>query len=329
MNDRLHTADRVVLLLSLVSYLQENGPTTITELAERFEVKPDMLRTLVRFLGMAGVPGETQTYQHEDLFDLDWDALEQHDTVSLTRVVAVDDTPRFSAVESASLIAGLSALVGIMPAEQRENILAIAKKLSGATVEAAPSSHQSLTLTADIEDPRLATVIEAAREGRRLHFTYTAQNGAVSERSVDPLGVFADAGTWYLRAYCLDRAGERTFRLDGMREVAASDVEQVPPRVAADQDPVSAGTPFGAIPADVPVRLAVREGELRLLAGFSPDVLGPADQGWVEARVMLGDASQAPRLVQLAPGAVRVLSPESARTAVARWAEAALAGYEG
>lgn len=90
MSSRLTTSDRVMLLMSLVPYLKEHGPTQVSELASMFGVDAPAVRKLVRFLGVAGVPGETQTYQHEDLFDIDWDALEQHDIVSLTQTVAVD-----------------------------------------------------------------------------------------------------------------------------------------------------------------------------------------------------------------------------------------------
>src|SRR5690606_22997149 len=97
-------------------YLNETGPTSISDLAETFAVEASLLRRLVKFLGVAGVPGETRTYQHEDLFDIDWQALEQDDVVHLTHTVALDDTPRFSSSETAVLIAGLHAVQELLPA---------------------------------------------------------------------------------------------------------------------------------------------------------------------------------------------------------------------
>ncbi len=69
-------SDQIVLLLALVPYLREHGPTPLDELAHTFKVEPVTLKKLVTFLGTAGIPGETLAYQHNDLFDLDWDALE-------------------------------------------------------------------------------------------------------------------------------------------------------------------------------------------------------------------------------------------------------------
>src|SRR5690606_24460475 len=100
----LAASDRVMLLLALVPYLTEHGDTPLAELASVFEVDAETLRGLIEFLGTAGIPGETSTYQDEDLFDIDWEALDRDDIVRLTRVVAVDDTPRFSASEQAALI---------------------------------------------------------------------------------------------------------------------------------------------------------------------------------------------------------------------------------
>ena len=77
MHKNLLASDRVMLLLALVPYLREHGPTTIDELAETFEVKPALLRRLIGFLGTAGIPGETLAYQHDDLFDIDLSAFEE------------------------------------------------------------------------------------------------------------------------------------------------------------------------------------------------------------------------------------------------------------
>ena len=51
-------------------------------------------------IAVSGVPGDTDSYQHGDLFDIDWDAFEEHDEIVLTNLVAIDDSPRFSAREA-------------------------------------------------------------------------------------------------------------------------------------------------------------------------------------------------------------------------------------
>jgi hypothetical protein len=58
---------------------------------------------------------------------------------------------------------------------------------------------------------------------RRLAVTIlynTADNGAWTRRMVRPLALERRGATWYLRAYCLARSAERTFRVDRIGSVA-------------------------------------------------------------------------------------------------------------
>ena len=64
----------------------------------------EQIRQAVRLIAVSGVPGETTQYQHDDLFDIDWDAFEQDDEIAITHLVAIDESPRFSAREAAALI---------------------------------------------------------------------------------------------------------------------------------------------------------------------------------------------------------------------------------
>lgn len=316
------TPDRVVLLLALIPYLREHGATPVQDLARTFRVDEAVLRRLVRFLGTAGVPGETLSYQHEDLFDIDWTALEEHDVVSLTSVVAVEDTPRFSAAELAALLAGLTALGPMLPQSEQAVLRSTMRKLGGAAPSAGTSL--SLSLTADPEDPRLAELVAAQRAGRRVGFEYRDAGGAHTARTVEPLLLSHSAGAWYLRAFCLERAGERTFRVDRM-----SGLRVLPhPADRAPLDSASAAPPLGAAEHESVARIRIRERALPRIADFAPEPLGAVQDGWLTAEVLLAHPAAAVRLVQLAPGELVVQAPQSARLAVAAWADRALAQYD-
>ncbi|MBK0419106.1 WYL domain-containing protein [Leucobacter sp. CSA1] len=321
MRDDLTTADRVVLLLALVPYLDEHGPTPLAELAEAFDVDAEQLRGLVRFLGTAGVPGETLSYQHEDLFDIDWSALEDHDVVSLTRIVAVDDAPRFAPAETAALIAGLQSLTAMLPEADAEIARRTAAKL-GAALDA-PDRPTAISVTADPQDARVPVLVAAMDAGRQVAFGYRDALGAETRRTVDPLRLSQGAGVWYLRAFCRDRDGERTFRVDRMTDprVLAEAAEHHP---AAAPDP----TPSPRSEGRAGVLARVRETALARIAGFGPQVVRAADPGWVSVRVELGHPRTAVALVQHAPGEVIVEEPAEAREAVRTWAERALAQYD-
>src|SRR5690606_36637804 len=101
----LHARDKLAFLLALVPYLMDHGSVRVADAARHFGVDEDQIRESVRLIAVSGVPGETSSYQHEDLFDIDWDAFEQDDEIVITHLVTIDDSPRFSAREAAALIA--------------------------------------------------------------------------------------------------------------------------------------------------------------------------------------------------------------------------------
>lgn len=324
---QLTTPDRVMLLMSLVPYLIEHGPTPLTELAETFDVDLRLLRRLVQFLGIAGVPGETRTYQHEDLFDIDWEALEQHDVVSLTQVVAVDDIPRFSSSETAALIAGLHALAPMLPESMREAARSTAEKLS--SVESVDTRQGSVSVTEEPVQRGLAMIATAIDEGARVSFEYRDAQGRRTRRTVEPLLLGQTGESWYLRAHCLDRNAERTFLVDRMREprVLAHQAQRRAEGAASTAPFVLDGT--GLDGAALTATLRIRAGALHRIADFTPVVLGTAEAGWVRAEVELLHPAVATRLVQTAPGEIVVEHPASAREAVRQWADRALARYDG
>lgn len=313
---KLTTADRVMLLMSLVPYLKENGPTSVVDLARMFAVDPTELRHLVRFLGVAGVPGETQTYQHEDLFDIDWEALEQHDQVSLTRTVAVDETPRFSSIETAALTAGLHALVPLLPHDLRDAALSTAEKLAQAQpIE--PRQH-SVSLSEDPMQSSVTDITSAISRALRLSFEYRDEQGTVTKRTVEPFLLSQSGGAWYLRAYCLDRMAQRTFMVDRIRDMRVLDE----PSTHVEPEPgARALTVEGA---QLTARVQLSRSALHRIADFVPKEIEETETGWVRAEVALLHPAVAVRLVQAAPGEIIIESPAAARDAVSSWATRAL-----
>lgn len=318
----LSIADKVVLLLSMIPYLREHGPVTVTELAEQFHAPEHTVRELVTFLGTAGIPGETHTYQPEDLFDIDWDAFELNDVVSLTHIVAVDHTPRFAPAEYAALLAGLHALSELLPRAEAEVARSAAIKL-GLAAPKTDSEAPVLTMTAERSDPRLTLAAQAIAEGRRLRFAYVDLRGSVTEREIEPGELTQQGDDWYVRGYCLTRNDERTFLVASMRDTALGETMHAArerkghDRAATESRPADDSATL--------VRTRVRERSLHRFAGFSPRVVAREIEGWVSVEVQLAFAQSAIRLVQLAPGDIVIESPVAARSAVREWIDRALA----
>ncbi|GAA2188126.1 YafY family protein [Leucobacter alluvii] len=342
MRKQVLAPERVTFLLSLVAYLRDTGSATVGELAERFSVPPELVRTLVRFLGTAGVPGETMNYQDEDLFDIDWDALEQQDLVSLTRTVAVDDAPRFAPMETAALIAGLQALTSMLGPEDAALARATAEKL-GTALGATPEAPMSVTDGPG--DARVPELVAAIEEGRAVSFVYRDASGSDSRRTVRPQSLTQGSGTWYLRGYCFERLADRTFRVDQMRELERAEIPGAAGAAPGTADPAGSDAPLVPVPVAAPPATAaeqpmahegpvhitarVTEAALAPLEGFAPEVLEQIEDGRFRVRVEAWHRGTAVQIVQVLPGGVEIESPDWARASVREWTERALAAYGG
>src|SRR6478736_9181715 len=122
--------DKLAFLLSLVPYLMDHDRVTVAEAAEHFGIPAEQIRDAVNLIAVSGLPGETAAYQHDDLFDIDWDAFENDDEIVLTNRVAIDDSPRFSAREASALIMGLQYLSALPEYADRASIASLIAKLS-------------------------------------------------------------------------------------------------------------------------------------------------------------------------------------------------------
>jgi proteasome accessory factor C len=320
MANNMTTTDRVMLLMSLVAYLQDTGPTSISDLSATFGVEAPLLRRLVRFLGVAGVPGETRTYQHEDLFDIDWEALEQHDVVHLTHTVALDDTPRFSSSETAALIAGLHAVQSLLPAPMQDVAKSAATKL--ASVESPQPGPMQVSVRIENDDPQLARLTVALHERKRVRFEYRSFSGSLTHRTVDPIILTQRGNAWYLRAHCLTRNDERTFLLDAIRSLEVLDQ---PTRTQSE--PVIEQS-FSPSLTTLTATLRIRPHAVHRISDFLPRMFETTQRDWWRAEVDLAHPEAAVRLVQSAPGEVILESPFVAVEAVRVWAERGLARYD-
>lgn len=310
------SSERLVMLLSLVGFLREREYVAVSEVAQRFGVTDAEVRALVAFLGTAGVPGDTQRYQHEDLFDIDWDALELRDEVRLTQVIAVDDAPRFAPAETAALIAGLHALIPMLPEPDAARAQELAAKLARALEGSA-----AFSLEQDPADPRIAVLFEALREGVRVKFGYRDAAGVATVREVRPLSLSQDGDAWYLRGFCMTRQAERSFRVAQMVDVVLGETDPVVP-VEAEVGAASATGGGYELTATVPAEC------LEALAGFSPRVVGEVAPGRLRVVIHAWHDALALQLMRVAPGRVEIEAPDRPRAAVREWAERALAAYD-
>lgn len=315
------TTDRLALLVSLVPYLRAHGgPVPITEAADHFGVSADEIRKAVRLIAVSGRPGEAGTYQDLDLFDIDWDALADHDEIIVTRFIALEDAPAMSALETAALLAGLQylrQLPGLASNATLDNLLA----------KLAPASGESpIAVAAEPTGEALPVLQQALERGRRVSFAYRSPTSGDTVRTVDPIRLEALDDEWYLRGWCLDRDAERTFLIDRMRDARVLDA-RIEPHDTATTDAL-----FTPGEDDPLVTLDVAAGAIPLIREYLPDradVPKPGPDGRVRVEVRAGSWGHFARLACANAGRIRIVAPPEARATVADWARRALANGGG
>ena len=314
----LLATDRAALILQLVPYLIGKGEVSLTEAAEEFDVTVEQMRAMVEKLTVIGLPGDGGFWQMaNDLFDIDWDLLDQQDLVVITNSVGLERTPRLTAPEAAALLAGLrvaASLPGVGESGVIQGLLAkLARGASGvpADVIVAPGEVDEVRLTVD----------RALRDGVAVAFTYQAPDAAPTSRTVEPVKVHIAGGQWYLQGWCHLRQAMRTFHLDRVSDVRLTDI------VSTHGDDSVPGLFEGAA-RDVEVAVRYRASAASLLADYVV-IDDPADTDATvrSARVRVGDARSLKRVAAKLGGDLEIVSPDAARRAAAAWAEAGLAQY--
>lgn len=314
----LLATDRAALILQLVPYLIGKGEVSLAEAADEFEVTVPQMRAMVEKLTVIGLPGEGGFWQMaNDLFDIDWDLLDERDLIVITNTVGLERTPRLTAREAAALLAGLqlaAALPGVRDSGVVQGLLA--KLARGAS-----SAPAELVLAPQRVDEVRVTVAEALRDGVAVSFTYKAPDAPETTRTVDPVRVHIAGGQWYLQGWCHLRRGMRTFHLDRVSRLEKTDITA---RHSADAVPEL----FAAGDDDVDVDVRIRRGAERLLADFAmSETASDADPDHLRARIRVGDPRSLKRIAAQLGGDLEVLAPEAAREATRSWAAAGLALY--
>lgn len=315
----LQAQDKLTFLLSLVPYLIDHERVSVTEAARHFGVPPARIRRAVELIAVSGIPGETLQYQHGDLFDIAWDDFEQNDMIVLTNLVAIDDAPRFSAREASALIAGLQYLSALPEAGDGDAIRALMAKLA----RGAGGRPANVAVGRDEHDATLEVIRRAMNTQHGLRFEYSGPRSHGGIRVVDPLRVESVDADWYLRAWDLDRAALRTFRLDRMSQVAVDD------RRASDHadEVVIPDTLFQQSADDIIVTVELDSSSLPLVADYLADTADAPD-GAGRVRIRLAASAGfdgVTRLVAGLPGRAVVLEPAAARAAMYEFARQALA----
>ncbi|WP_292835945.1 WYL domain-containing protein [Microbacterium sp.] len=313
----LLATDRAALILQLVPYLIGKGEVSLAEAADAFDVTPDEMRGMVEKLTVIGLPGESGFWQMaNDLFDIDWDLLDERDLIVITNAVGLERSPRLTAREAAALLAGLQ-LAASLPGVGDSGIV---RGLLSKLARGASSAPAELIVAPDGVDDVREAVAAALRARVALSFTYKAPDSPATTRTVDPVKVHIASGQWYLQGWCHLRSAMRTFHLDRVSDVrltqiAVTHAEEAVPDLFEPGD------------SDVVADIRYRTSAAPLLADYVAVDTVRVDSDFETARVRVGDARSLKRVATRLGGELEIIAPRAARQSAAGWAEAGLAQY--
>jgi predicted DNA-binding transcriptional regulator YafY len=200
-------ADRLVAVLLL---LQQRQQVTAAQVAQELEISERTARRDLEALGMAGLPVYSVPGRHGG-----W-RLAGGGRTDLSGLSAAEAQALFmvagpSAGATPELRAALRKLVRALPEPFRD-----AAERAGASVVIDQRAWGQR-----VHDQRTPAQLDAVRDavvhGRQVILAYTSRTGEATSRVVEPLGLAAKAGRWYLVADT--EAGMRMFRVDRVVEV--------------------------------------------------------------------------------------------------------------
>ena len=199
-------APRLRRMLLMVPWLLESGGSTVAELAARFGVSEDDVIRDLNLVMCCGVP----PYGAEHMITV---MLDDDGSVLAWKGPFFNRPMRLTPTEGFAVLAAGRTLLAVPGAESDGPLASALEKLEAAL---GSSGGGGRSVDVDLEAPPLRGVVrEAAAARQRLaveHWSFWRDE--ITERTIDPLLVFASDGRWYVSA--LDsRSGEiRAFRVD-------------------------------------------------------------------------------------------------------------------
>ena len=277
-------------MLAMLPWLMGRGEVGVAEVAERFDLRPDEVVRELEKLATCGLP----PYQDE-LIDL-W----IEDGVIHVGVPRFFTRPvRLSTTEAFALLAAGRALLAV-PGADPDGVLA------GALAKVEAALGGPIALQVDLPDaPNLAAVRDAVDDQAQVEIDYlSAWRDERSRRVVDPWGVFAERGHWYLVGWCHQADGERRFRVDRIAELVRTGR---PVEVAgrSPDDPTAFVPPEGA----TEVTLRLPPSAAWVVETYPVELLGTEPDGRLRVRAALAGTRWLERLLVRTGAEAEVVEP--------------------
>lgn len=215
---------RLSRILLLLPYAIQNPGTTVSELSRRFDIPKNELMNDLNLVFLCGLPG----YGPGDLIDVDL----QEDRIYIRMADYFGAPLRLTPAEGLALYAGGEAIAALPGMEQAGSLRSALTKL-GRALGTQADDHPSGAIEVRFERSpadHLEVIQTALSEHRQVEIEYlAASSDQVTTRKVDPWGLIAATGRWYLVGLDHRSEEERMFRIDRIKASKMTDDPAPPP----------------------------------------------------------------------------------------------------
>ncbi len=268
---------RLRRILLLLPYAIKHPGLTVDELAAKFGIKRKDLLDDLSLVFLCGLPG----YGPGDLID----ASVEENRVYIRMADYFSAPFRLTPAEALSLYAAGTALASLPGMEEAEALRRALTKV-GRALGLTGGSGVDVQLEGGT-DTHLEAVQAAVRDSKRVRLEYlSATRGELSTRDVDPWGLVAAVGRWYLVGFDHLTNEERMFRADRIKNVALlEEASEVPD----DFDPARYASAFVGGPSDESMSFEISPSVARWFEDYYPvDSIERLDDGWSRVSIAAG-----------------------------------------
>lgn len=211
------TVSRLSRILALIPYVLDREVVDVNEIMDRFGYTEEQLTKDLNTIFVCGLPG----YGPGDLME----AYLDEDDVVIDAADFFSKAPRLTPSEALGLLAAGMTVLG--SGEGSPALESAVEKLSKVVM---PDAGTSLTVDVLDETQSVGVLRDAAADGRVVRMIYrSVGKEETTERDVEPWSVFTTLGRWYLLGHCRLVDGQRTFRVDRIKELTVLDERFEPP----------------------------------------------------------------------------------------------------
>lgn len=311
---------RLKRILLLLPYAIKHPGVTLDELATKFSVKKKDLMDDLNLVFLCGLPG----YGPGDLIDV---SIEE-DRVFIRMADYFGAPFRLTPAEALALYAGGAALVDLPGMEEAEALKRALAKLGHAL--GVEGGGDAVPIEVKLEggaDEHLDLVRRAVTDRKKIHIHYRSTSRAeLSERVVEPWGLVAALGHWYVVGMDHLSGEERMFRLDRVKQ---ADLLDEPAEIPEDFDPGRYRNAWTGGDGALRLELEISPEAARWFGDYYPTAARTVlPDGWEKVELdASGEAWAATLLVKLGRD-VRAVAPQDVADAARRVAESIVSRYE-